>query len=290
MPTRKNLGLFVLVSALTTALSAALMLMAPLPARYLRLSFGRTAYWLFAVASSTALFFFSPAWALSQFILLLLIGLYTDLEQNKVPTFYAGVISVFFSSVSLFFLLGTWARSQQTSLVPLIKGYVETALQASQKIQQLPVHVTAEAVMGAFPALVSFVLMVMVCISVLFVKPQSKTEKISAFRAPDSLIWVFIMALAATFLLDVQKAFYVQTAASNLLYFCGAIYYFQGLAVAGFFLQKMRVNYFLKAGLFFVLAFHLFVFVAVLGLSDVWFSYRSKWYKKLLKDNPRRDV
>jgi len=293
MPTRKNLGLFILVSVLTVVMTMppyGPMMLASLPARYLRLGFGRLVFWVYTVGMATALFFYSPAWALALFILLLLIGLYADLEQNKVPTFYAGAVSVFFAAMSLFFLIATWARAQHMSLVPFLRGQMNLALAEEMKQLPMKMNVTVDMMLSMMPGLVAATLMIILGVSALLVKSPNRTEKMSAFRAPDAMVWVFIASLAGTFLVDPIKGFYVRAVAENVLFLCTTVYYFQGLAVLGFFLQRLRVNYFVKTGIFILFAFYLVFFVPALGLSDVWFSYRSKWYKKLLKDNPRRDV
>lgn len=287
MPSRKNLGLFIMASALTTMLSVVFMLMAPLPARYLRLSYGRVFYWAFAIISSSALMAVSPAWALSQFICLLVVGIYSDLEQVKLPMFYAALSSVILSGLSLFFLLSVWAKTQQKGLSGLLKGYINEVMLASEKVQRLPVEITPEMVLAVFPAIVGFMMMALLFMAVFFIKPQqNSSEKLSSFRAPDNVIWLFIISMAGTFLLDPAKGFYLHKFMSNAFYLLAAVYYFQGLAVLGFFFKRIRLHYFLKAGMFFIFAFHLFIFVAVLGLSDVWFSYRSKWHKKVVNNNP----
>jgi hypothetical protein len=148
---------------------------------------------------------------------------------------------------------------------------------------------TPEFFIMIFPIAVMLFLMIMVFVSVVLVKPQTRGEKLSAFQVPDVMVWMFILSLAGARLLDKEKYFYINQVAWNMLVFCAAAYYFQGLAIVAVVLKRMRVNYFLKTGLFIMLALQP-QFTALLGLSELWFGYRSKWYKKALKDNARRDI
>jgi hypothetical protein len=283
--TKKSVGVFFFVSLLTTMLSATVMFMAPLPARFLRLNFGRVAYWLFTVASSSVIAAWSLPWALSQFILLLAVGLFTDLEEMKVPLFYSALSSVFISGLSFILLITVWAKSQKTDLASVLKARINEALVLTQKMQSVDLPLDVPQVLALFPALVAICLMLIIFMSVMFVKGGAREEKLTAFKVPEAVIWVFIGALAGTFLVDVTKYFWIQKVFCNTLYVVSALYYFQGLAVVAFVLQRMKVNYFLKAAMFFLLTFHLFIFVAAFGLSDVWFGYRSRLYRKVVKTN-----
>lgn len=286
MPTKKTVGAFFVISMLTTLLSATVMFIAPLPARSLRLNFGRAAYWIFTIGSSLLLARVSLPWAFSQFILLLAIGLFTDLEQMKLSIFYSAISSVFISAVAFIFMITVWARTQGVVLSTLLTEKINEALTLTQKMQSPEYPVTSQQVLSLFPAIVAISLMLMIFVSLMFVKPGQRVEKLSAFKVPEYVVWFFIGALAGTFLIDANKLFYLQKTFCNALYILSALYYFQGLAVIGFFLKRLKVNYFLKAALFFVFCLHLFIFVAAFGLSDVWFSYRYKLNRKTVKNNP----
>lgn len=285
MATKKSVGVFLSISLLTTLLSATLIFFAPLSARFLRLNFGRAAFWIFALVSSSLISAWSLPWALSQFIVLLAVGLFTDLEEMKLPLFYSALSSVFISGLSFILLITVWAKSQKTDLASILKLRINEAIAMTQKMQSAELPLGTPEVLALFPALVAISLMLVVVIGAMFVKGGGRQEKLTAFKVPEAVIWVFIGALAGTFLVDVNKFFWIQKAFCNALYVVSAFYFFQGLAVVGFILQRMKVNYFLKVAMFFLLTFHLFIFVAAFGLSDVWFGYRSRLYRKVVKTN-----
>lgn len=298
MPTKKTAGLssgqsliqFIVMSVLTTLLSATVTFAAPLPARLLRLNYGRWVYWAFTILSSAALVPLSLPWAISQFILLLAIGLFTDLEQMNIPMFYSALSSILISGLSLVLLIIMWARVNGMGLTAVLKTKIDEALSVTQKMQSMDMPITSDQVLSMFPAVIAISLMLLIFVSLVFGKPGDRKERLTAFQVPDFMVWLFIGAMAGTFLIDGEtpdeKHFWVQKAFCNLLYVTSAGYYFQGLAVVGFFMKRLKVHYFLKAAVFLVLSLHLFIFVAAFGLSDVWFSYRSKWHRKTVKNNP----
>jgi uncharacterized protein YybS (DUF2232 family) len=121
----------------------------------------------------------------------------------------------------------------------------------------------------------------------LFIRPLGTKDKITAFQVPDNLIWVLIASMAGSFLLDPLKMFVLQKVCFNILFVCSAAYYFQGLAVLGFLMDRVRLNYFFKVALFFILGFQLFAAVIALGVAEVWLGFRSKVFKNLIKkSNP----
>lgn len=286
MPSKKSTGQFIITSLLTTMLTATFLFMAPLGARYLHSTFGRLSYWLFAVTSAGALLFVFPQWALAQMMVFLLIGLYSELELQKVSRFYSALSAVIVSTTAVFFSLGVWAQLHKLSLSSFLKKNVSEIVQMSEQLKSLPAPIDATQIISVLPAFLSLILMILVFFGVLFIRPLGKKDRMTTFKVPDNFIWVVIASLAGTFLLDPVKAFVLQKLAMNVLFVSLCFYYFQGLAILGFAMARVRLNYFLKVALFFVFAFHLFAVVVVLGLSDVWFSYRSRVFKNLIKNNP----
>jgi hypothetical protein len=171
-------------------------------------------------------------------------------------------------------------------LVPFLKKQVSDTILLSPQMKSLSVQVDAMQVVTILPAFVAFLLMILIFFAVLFIRPEGKKEKMTTFKVPEGTIWFFTLALAGSFLIDPNKAFLLQKTSYNILFICSALYYFQGLAVLGYVMDRLRVNYFLKVAIFFIMAFHLFALVVALGLSDVWFGYRSKVIKNLIKNNP----
>jgi Predicted membrane protein (DUF2232) len=286
MPVKNRVGQFIIISLLTTLLTASFLFMAPLGARYLHLSFNRLFYWSFATISSVALLVFFPQWALAQMSVFLLMGFYSELESQKVSRFYSALSAIAFSVLVVFFSLGLWSQSQKVALSTFLKKQIASTVMLSPQMKGLSSSLDATQIVSVMPAFLAFLFMILVFFGVLFVRAEGRRDKLSTFKIPDNVVWILIASLAGTFLLDVQKVFVLQKIAINILFVLSCFYYFQGLAVVGFFMNRARINYFLKVAIFFVLAFHLFAVVMAIGVADVWFNFRAKILKNYVKNNP----
>jgi len=216
----------------------------------------------------------------------MLIGVYSELEQQKVSRFYSALSSVIISIAAVFFGVGIWAQMHKVTLNTFLKKQVGDVLLLSPQLKNLPMQVDASQIVAVLPGFLAFLFMLLLFFGVLFIRPQGRNTKMSTFKVPEPIIWVFVISLAGTFLLDPIRSFFLQKTAVNILFVTSCFYYFQGLAVLGSFLLRLRMNYFLKVAIFFVMSFHLFAVVVAIGLSDVWIGYRSKVFKNLIKNNP----
>lgn len=96
----------------------------------------------------------------------------------------------------------------------------------------------------------------------------------SSWKLPDQLIWLPIVAVS---LLIVGHG-PIQYGGGCLLLVSGLLYFFQGLAVVIALFERWNVPVLVRIILYFVLLIQSYsvVFLAVLGLSDVWFNMRQK--------------
>lgn len=276
---KRTAGLFVGASLLTTLLSGTFLFLAPIPARHLHMNHGRAPYWAFTIISTFAILLFSPQWALAHASVLLLMGLFTELEDHKISSFYAGSIAIILTGLSMLLVGLIWGKVTGVSTLASLKDNIAEVVTQYQALRGAKdVDFNAKTVLSLLPAIMSATLMLLVFVGTVFVRTKSSVKALE-FKVPPYFIWVLIGTLAGTFLVDPVLYFYVQKAFSNLLFFALAAYYFQGLAIMGFYFKKLRINYFLRTVLFFAISVHLFIFVAGLGLSDLWFDYRSNLYK-----------
>lgn len=278
---KKSAGLFVGASLLVTLLSGSFLFLAPIPARYLHINHGRLIYWAFAALSSIGIALFAPQWAIAHAAVMILMGLYSELEDQKISSFYSASSAILLTALIVFLVVLLWGKVTGVSMLSALKTNVSEVVSQYKTLRGVnDPNLDTAMVLSLLPAIASGTLMLMVFVGTVFVRNAS-TERVLQFRVPSYFIWVFIGALAGTFLIDPIKSFYVQKIFSNVLFFALAAYYFQGLAIMGFFFKKLRINYFLRTVLFFAVGVHLFIFVAGLGLSDLWFDYRSRERTKL---------
>lgn len=281
---KKSAGLFVGASLLVTLLTGSFLFLAPIPARYLHMNHGRLVYWAFSVISSLAILLIAPQWAVAHAAVLLLMGLYTELEEQKISSFYSATSAILITGLTVFLMVLVWGKITGISTLAALKTNLNEVLAQYKGLRGAnEPTIDVATVLSLMPAIMSATLMLMVFVGTVFVRNASAIRALQ-FRVPSYFIWVFIAALAGTFLVDPIKNFYIQKTMSNLLFFSLAAYYFQGLAIMGFYFKKLRINYFLRTILFFAIGVHLFIFVAGLGLSDLWFDYRSRAYKAPLNN------
>lgn len=283
---KKSAGLFVGASLLITLLSGSFLFLAPIPARYLHMNHGRLVYWAFTAASSLLLAFAAPQWAIAHAAVLILMGLFTELEEQKFSTFYSAGSAILLTGLVVFLSVLIWGKLTGISTLTALKANVSEVVAQYKTLRGAKEpDMDVATVLSLMPAIAAGSLMIMVFVGTVFVRTSERVTRALQFSVPPYFIWVFIGSLAGTFLLDPIKHFYVQKTMSNILFFALAAYYFQGLAIMGFYFKKLRINYFLRTVLFFAIGIHLFIFVAGLGLSDLWFEYRSKVLKTRLNSN-----
>ncbi len=97
-------------------------------------------------------------------------------------------------------------------------------------------------------------------------------EKLTLWKAPELLVW-FVIAGGVMLLLPLSE---FKLPGINLLIVVGTVYFLQGLAIVAFYLERMKMPFFVKGFLFAVLFLQQFASMATaaLGLFDVWFDFR----------------
>jgi uncharacterized protein YybS (DUF2232 family) len=102
--------------------------------------------------------------------------------------------------------------------------------------------------------------------------PLEEIPRLNTWKAPESLVWVLI---ASAILVLISDGFWYW-AWLNLLVILGLIYFFQGVAVAAYWLQKINAPHFLGIVFFslLVLEYRLGLLVAAAGLFDMWLDFR----------------
>jgi uncharacterized protein YybS (DUF2232 family) len=108
------------------------------------------------------------------------------------------------------------------------------------------------------------------------------TPPFSHWRFPWYFAWVYIIGVALTLLPGDLMSPLLRVAA-NLQVIAGVIFFVQGLALAWFFFNKLRIRRFLKVALIalgLILITYLFQPLVLLGLMDTWFDFRRLKYTR----------
>ncbi len=101
-------------------------------------------------------------------------------------------------------------------------------------------------------------------------KPEQ--QRLCLFKLPEQLVWLVILAGAVTWVGEG----WAYWAGVNALLVLGVAYFFQGLAVLAYWLEKKNAPRLLRLGVYILLAVEVFlaVLVALAGLFDIWFNFR----------------
>lgn len=138
----------------------------------------------------------------------------------------------------------------------------------------------ADLLQRLYPALVTSMLIVIAgCNLALVKKAAAKTavnvviDNFSTFRNPDKLVWVLIAA-GFSLLLPVSP---LATPVLNILLIISMLYFFQGMAVISAFIAKHSVPFFVRALLYTMLVIqpYLLALIAGIGLFDLWVDFRT---------------
>jgi len=136
-----------------------------------------------------------------------------------------------------------------------------------------------------FPALVIVASLVLVWINVLMGKDMlsksgiilPKISGLSSWRAPQFIVWIFIVAGGLLFFPNKQIRFI----SLNILIITCFIYLMQGFAIIGFFFQNKKIPIFFRYLFYFLIAVQQFLMIpiVVVGLFDIWVDFR-RFFRK----------
>ena len=97
-------------------------------------------------------------------------------------------------------------------------------------------------------------------------------KKLTLWKAPELIVW-FVIAGGLMLLLPVGG---LKLLAINLIIVTGTIYFFQGLSIVAFYLERWKLPFYVKGFAYALLFLQQFASMAaaVLGFFDVWFDFR----------------
>lgn len=272
-------------SILGLILSYAFVFLAALPIRYLRLTFGRSTFFMTSAASIGILIAFSLwQWALMYLTLSLLIGFYCELEDRKISIFIASAATIAVTLLTSAFIFLGFSKLTGMHLMAMFK---EKSTPILAQLQQIPrfQNATFETILWYIPSAMIITMMVILFVAITVSRvpnSQSYNRSLKMFRLPDWTIWFFIGGLGATFI--PTSSHIVSLVGMNVLAIVLACFFFQGLAVFTYFLDRIQIYGFWRMLAYFLIFFQMFILVSGLGILDYWFDFRqpSNSYKQNL--------
>ena len=261
-------------SALGLLLSYVFIFLAILPIRYLRLAFGRKLFILSLILCFTVLVSYGLwAWAFVHMSLSLLIGFYRELEENHISIFVSAVLAIATTVMANLVSFFLYSKITDRDTESILIGYFTPLMEQLQKTPHFQ-EINLESFLTYLPSGLVVSLMFVLFISLAFVQCSSnENNQLKNFRLPDGLIWVFIVSLSLTFISISNPQ--VSTIATNVFIITSAAYFFQGLAVFTYLLDRFSVSGFWRFLAYFIVFLQMF-FISGLGVLDYWLDFRNK--------------
>ncbi|MCE5275528.1 MAG: DUF2232 domain-containing protein [Syntrophaceae bacterium] len=174
-------------------------------------------------------------------------------------------------SLSFQGVLSQWAARILDEVQVIYQGVLS---QQDMAVFRTSRPVLQERIAIMFPSIVLTSTATMLWMNLLIVSRAFKNIVLSAWKAPDWVVAVFILASILT-LVKYQSAHVIGL---NLLISVGQIYFFQGLAIVACFMNERRWPGFIRWPLYILVLIQIYIMIVVagLGLFDTWFDFRKR--------------
>jgi hypothetical protein len=258
------------------------------PQRVLRNVFGPWKYWVTGFII-TALLLANPLTLIQGYLFFaiwLTIGFYQEFEERGRANFWIAMFSVALGSGVA--LLGPylWAKASGFDLPAVMRQSLDQALgQFLKGKNPSELGIDTQAIINLFPSMVIGTVMMALGFSLMldrkfatlmglrFQKVASQMRLLE-FKAPDSLIWVTMIAFLFSFLKGTPTE--VSILALNVFNVVMGVYLFQGLAVLEVSFLAFRVGPIMKVLIYVLVVGQLFFLLSAVGVIDYWADFRQR--------------
>lgn len=174
-------------------------------------------------------------------------------------------------SLSFQGVLSQWAAKILDEVQVIYQGVLS---QQDMAVFRTSRPVLQERIAIMFPSIVLTSTATMLWVNLLIVSRAFRNIVLSAWKAPDWVVAVFILASILT-LVKHQSAHVIGL---NLLITVGQVYFFQGLAIVACFMNERRWPGFIRWPLYILVLIQIYIMIVVagLGLFDTWFDFRKR--------------
>lgn len=279
----------------STPLAGVLLIpLAPQPALAFGLKWGKGKGMALLVLATALVFYFGGRELAVGYSLLALMVIFLFVSFGRrwsVEWVVAGVAAGMIAALSggLIYLFGSWSHIQDALREALRQNmeitlgvYDKISLSAeSVEILQQRAPQIIEVLLRIMPALAFAGFVTLILINLFFLLRRFPVQlsffasagDLREWRAPEPLIWCFILSGFALFLPGWET---VSTAALNLLLMIVVFYFFQGLSIIAYYFHHKHVPYFLRSLAYVLIVFEqIFTLLVVgLGLFDLWGDFR----------------
>jgi len=303
---KPSLKKFFLLSTLAALLTLLFVFIGAPLLRVLRNQFGPKLFWLSGVffAVVVGLFGLVPM----AFLLgstWLVIGLYSELEEQGRASFWSALSVILMGTVLVIGGPILWAKSAGIDLTEVLSTGVQqflTQLQSKNATSETSLlsgmKIDAHFVISQMPSVLFILHLMSLAFALMFDRKTAtmfglRFEKIASqirlleFKVPDFFIWATMLSFLFSFLKIGNEAMTIVS--MNLFNSLLGIYFFQGLAVLEVLLLVLRAGTFTRIIVYFVIVGQLFFLLSIVGVVDFWVDFRSRFRKKGIKENNQKN-
>lgn len=285
----KSSLLYVALLATSALLLVLTVVFGALPMRVVRRAYGRGPFWLGYLATSAGLLAAGMApYGVILFAFAVLIGVYSEVEEHGGSAFASGMTAVLASVGTTVLVVGAWLYQTKASLIGVVRAELapmaermatlnpQSAMNLDQLVRMLPSGLVIMPIL----ALALAIAWESHLMKWLFRSEtaEDSPKGMSAFRVPDAMVWVAIVAVFGAYFQHGIN--WLEVISKNTLYVLVVVYFFQGLAVVSCAMRAWKVAPFWQGIWYFVLVVQLFILVSLVGFADYWLDFRERLLRK----------
>ncbi|HEX4925779.1 MAG TPA: DUF2232 domain-containing protein [Bdellovibrionales bacterium] len=263
-------------------LSLATIVLSSIPLIVLRRVGGSGYYWILSLMAGLVLVFSGHVALWAPFLsIVILVGLYAELESNGFKIETAGLLSLAGTCTFVGLNLAALQNVSGLDLLPFVRdgvGQVVDRLQLMEPTLKLDVNTIVPQIPSAIVILLMFSLWISLVVDRRLGLSATPAPELSQFALPDFLVWVFLAGVVGSFVELGDQA--MRFAGQNLFNVMIYAYFLQGMAIVGTFFKVFKVGLFWRAFGYFVLIGQLFLLVSFVGFVDLWIDIRRRLLKK----------
>jgi uncharacterized protein YybS (DUF2232 family) len=238
----------------------------------------RSTFWFSQVVISVILWFIGlEPLAISFLSVVILIGLFTEVQNQFKNVFVSGLVSIMASFGAIVYATQQWLSHQGLSLADRIREQVQVVVAQATAMNSL-VKLDVDILVLQTPSALVSLMIIAIALSLIledsFIRLFKiknlpvKTINLMEFKLPDFFIWIAMSTFLFSFL-DLNNKV-ITAVAMNILNTLVVLYFFQGLAVVESFFTALRVGIFIRLLTYVVLLIQLFFLVSAIGVIDFW--------------------
>ncbi|MCH2535625.1 MAG: YybS family protein [Bdellovibrionales bacterium] len=284
----------VVLYATSIVLSLFTVILGAIPLRLLRLKVGAVKFMalvLLAVAAFSVFKLYEMAVLYLAYSIL--VTSFTYFEEKSFNLVKCGLSSVLLTTGALALGFFVWFFQNQQNWYTQVQTYLSSKM---DKVAFTDTKITEElyqSVIYQMPSGVIIILALGLFVALAFERRLKLSVglkgrpsfKLADFTLPDFMVWILIASLPLSFSNIAGVPEEIRVIATNVFYISMLCYFFQGMAVVQRYFELFKIGMFWRLLWLFILVSHIYsiIFVAVLGIADVWLNFRLFFAKQIAK-------